>query len=148
MNNKERDELIELLEQRNQILEKLKEEYPIVDQVSFNQFNISDKLQENMNLKMQYDELYDHHCYILEKIMEKYDEIKCKRYDHYKFNHDRVLSKTEIEEYYLKSDPQLKKYNKVIEKQKLKVNFFKLCKDSIDKLYWRMKQFIDNERVN
>jgi hypothetical protein len=41
----------------------------------------------------------------------------------------------------------LRKLKEIIEKQELRMKFFKLCMDSIDKLYWRMKQYIDNERV-
>lgn len=135
-------------QERNELLEELKTEYPILEQVKFNEFTINEKIQENMSLRMKYKELYDHHKFVYDKMCETFDEVKCERYDYYRFEHDRKLGKTEIEEYYLPHDKKLKPYKDKLEKQKLKVDFFKLCHESIEKLYWRMKQFIDNERIN
>lgn len=133
--------------ERQELLEQLKKEYPIDEQIKFNEFTIAEKMQENMKLSMQYTELLNHHQYILDKIMEKYDEVKCQRFSFYKLDYDSELTKTEIEQYYLPADEKLKKFNSVIEKQKLKVEFFKICVNAMEKIYWRMKTFIDNERI-
>jgi hypothetical protein len=169
-------------EQREEIINELKEQYPILDQCTFNEFNINDKLIENTKLYVQYKELYEHELFIYKQLEDKKDQLvgqrydfyrfesdrnlgkteieqyylprdpKVKkdqlvgqRYDFYRFESDRNLGKTEIEQYYLPRDPKVKKMNQVLEKQKVKVDFFKLAMDSIEKLYWRMKEFLKSE---
>jgi hypothetical protein len=132
-------------EQREEIINELKEQYPILDQCTFNEFNINDKLIENTKLYVQYKELYEHELFIYKQLEDKKDQLVGQRYDFYRFESDRNLGKTEIEQYYLPRDPKVKKMNQVLEKQKVKVDFFKLAMDSIEKLYWRMKEFLKSE---
>jgi hypothetical protein len=122
-------------EERDALVEELKEQYPIHNQVCFNEFNIGDKLQENMKLRVKYQELYEHELFKYDKLKEKFDILQGQRYDFYKFESDRNLTKTEIEQYYLPKDVKLRKLKEIIEKQELRMKFFKLCMDSIDKLY-------------
>jgi hypothetical protein len=134
-------------EERNEIIEQLKEQYPILEQVKFNEFNINDKLQSNTELKFYYQELYEQEKFIYEKLLEKLDIIKAQRFDFYKFEYDRVLTKTEIEQYYFPADKKIRKMNDIIKKQEIRVNFFSLCVKSIDKLYWNIKTYLDNEKL-
>jgi len=134
-------------EERDALIEELKEQYPIHQQVLFNEFTIGDKLQENMKLRVKYQELYEKEQFKYDKLKEKFDVLQAQRYDFYRFESDRNLTKTEIEQYYLPADKKLRKLKEIIEKQELRMKFFKLCMDSIDKLYWRMKQYIDNEKA-
>ena len=122
-------------EERDAIIEKLKEEYPIMEQVKFNEFNVAEKLQMNMELKIKYQELYEHNLFVLNKLKDKYEELKGKRYDFYRFESDRNLSKTEVEQYYMPQDRKLKEFKQLMEKQEVKVAFFKLCMSSIGELY-------------
>ena len=69
-------------EEREKILEELKQEYPILEQTTFNEFNLSEKLRENMKLRVRYQELYEHNSFIYNNLKEKYDELKGKRYDY------------------------------------------------------------------
>lgn len=132
-------------EQREEIINELKEQYPILEQVKFNEFNINSKLMENTELYIKYQELYKHEQFIYNQLEEKMDHLKGQRYDFYKFENDRVLTKTEIEQYYLPRDPKIIKMNKIMDKQKIKMDYFKICMDSIEKVYWRMKEFLKNE---
>lgn len=127
------------IEEREEIIEELKKEYPILDQVSFNEFNVVEKLEENMKWRIKYQELYEHHLFIYKKIEEKYDELKGRRYDYWKFESDRRLQKSEIEDYYLPQDKKLMEFREILEKQKIKVDFFKLCMESMEKVYWRIR---------
>lgn len=68
-------------EERDNILEELRQEYPIVEQVKFNEFNIGDKLQENMKLRIKYQELYEKELFIYNQLLEKYNDLVGKRYD-------------------------------------------------------------------
>jgi len=45
-------------------------------------------------------------------------------YDHYRFDEDRGLTKTEIEKYYLPKDKKVKQMKGILRKQKVKVEFF------------------------
>ena len=135
------------VEERDKLIENLKEEYPIEEQVKFNQFCVSDKLQDNMKLKIKYQELYDHENYIHHKLKDKLDILICNRYDYYRFESDRNLTKTEIENYYLPADKKIRKVKNIIEKQEIRVKFFDICLKAINELYWRIKAYIDNEKV-
>ena len=134
-------------DERDNIVNKLREEYPIETQVLFNEFTISDKLQDNMKLKIKYQEHYDHENYIYHKLKEKLDILICNRYDYYRFESDRNLTKTEIENYYIPADKKIRKVKDIVEKQYIKVKFFELCVKAINELYWRIKAYIDNEKV-
>ena len=134
-------------EERDQILEELKEQYPILEQTKFNEFNISDKLQENTQLYTKYKELYDQEKFVYNQLEEKMEVLKGQRYDYYRFDYDRNLQKTEIEQYYLPKDPKILKMKKLLEKQKIKVDFFSLCLQGVNNLYWRIKAYLDNEKL-
>jgi len=134
-------------EERNEIIEQLKEQYPIVEQCSFNEFNLNDRLIENTKLYVQYKELYEHEKFIYEKLLEKLDIIKGQRFDFYKFESDRSLTKTEIEQYYLPMDKKIRKMNDIIKKQEIRVKFFSLCLQGVNNLYWRIKTYIDTEKL-
>lgn len=132
-------------EERNNIVEDLRQQYPIEDQCSFNEFNINDKLMENTQLYVQYKQLYEHECFVLSQLQEKMDILKGNLYDQYKFESDRNLTKTEIEQYYIPGNKKFLKMKKILEKQEIKVQFFKLCVDSVEKLYWRAKEWLKSE---
>jgi len=134
-------------QEREEIWNKLKEKYPIDEQVKFNEFNINDKLQENMELRIKYQELYEHELFIYNQLLDKMDTLKGKRYDFYKFESDRNLYKSEIEQYYLPKDEKILKMKYQLQKQEQVVKFFKLCMESVEKLYWRIKEFTKNDNL-
>lgn len=134
-------------EDRDKIVNELKNEYPIEDQVKFNEFTISDKLQENQELKVKYYELYEREKFLYDELIKKHDILMGQRYDFYRFESDRNLTKAEIEKYYLPKDKKIRQMSELITKQEIRVKFFELCYKAIDGLYWRIKNWIDNEKV-
>lgn len=134
-------------EERDNIVKKLREEYPIEEQTKFNEFNIGDKLQENTSLKLMYQDLYEKEKFFYDQLKVKYNIIVGKRYDFYRFEFDRNLTKTEVEQYYLPKDSKILKMKSILQKQEIRVKFFEICMKSIDNLYWRIKYFIDNEKI-
>jgi len=135
-------------DERDKIINELRNAHPIDEQVKFNEFNIMDKLAENTELKTLYQELYEKEKYILDKMVDTYEEIKGKAYDHYKFNYDKVLQKGEIEEYYLPRHPNVKKAKELINRQEIKVKFFQICVNAMDRMYWNMRNFIEYDKRN
>ncbi len=133
-------------EEHNKIVNELKEQYPIEEQVTFNEFNINDKLEINTKLKMKYQELLESENAIYHRILEKLEDVKGQAYDHYRFEFDRNLQKTEIEQYYLPRHPKVKKLKELLAKQEIRVKFFKICVNAIERLYWSMKGYIDNNK--
>lgn len=131
--------------EKNNIINELKDKYPIENECSFNEFNISDKLMQNTELFVFYKQLYDHEQFILNQLEEKMDILKAKLYDQYRFESDRNLAKSEIEQYYIPSNKKFLEMKRLLQKQQIRVNFFKLCMDSMEKMYWRMKEWLKTE---
>lgn len=129
-----------------EIFEWLRTEYPIEQEAVFSEFNIQEKLQNNSLLVLKYQGLYNQAKIDLEKMEDLAANLAGKLYDHYRFNYVENLTKQEIEKYYLPKDPKILKINKLIRKQKVKVEFFAMCYKSLEKMSWNMKSFSENMR--
>lgn len=125
------------------IIDDLNKEYNIEEIVSFNETNLNDKLQNNPYLVLHFNELYLKEKNILEKLEEKRDQIVGECFDHYRFNYDKQLKTSEIEKYYLVKDVKILKINEIIKRQNIRVQFFDICRKSLEKQQWSMKSFID-----
>lgn len=125
------------------ILSELQEKFPIENEVSFNEFNIDERLQMNGNLILKYKGLYNETKIKLDRMIEIKEKIVGERYDYYRFNYDRVLTKPEIEKYYLPKDEKIIKCNDLIRKQQIKVDFFEMCYKTLEKVGWNMKTFCE-----
>ena len=132
---------------RKKLIDGLKGKYDIINQVKFNEFDIGEKLQVNLQLRTQYKELLDDSEYKLNKIQVKYDDIKCTLYDYYRFEHERKLQKNEIEQYYLPNDKKLKLIQSQLDKQEVIVKFFKLCFDSVTNQYWNINTYVKSHMM-
>lgn len=130
--------------ERNKIYEQLEEDYPIEDVVSYNEFNVQDKLQKHAYILIEYNRLYNVENAKLEDLYDKLEVLTCKQYDHYRFEHDRELTKVEIEKYYLPQDKKIRQLKRLIEKQKVRVEFFETALKGVEKMGWNMKTFCDN----
>lgn len=130
-------------ELKKELLESLKLEYNIAEDVSFNEFNIHEKLKNHAFVMLRYGELLERANYDYEKLKELRDKIIGERYHYYRFNFDEGLTKIEIEKYYLVKDEKIMKINKLLRLQKIKVDFFNICTKAIDKMGWNMKNYID-----
>lgn len=119
---------------RKQIKEKLESEYPIADEVSFNDFNIEDKLKQQLQLELKYYDLWINSKYVYNKIEDILIDKQCELYDFYRFEFERNLSKTEIELYYLPKHKDIKIIKNKMELQDVKVHFFDICYRSVKQM--------------
>ncbi len=74
-------------------------------------------------------------------LADKLESLIGRRYDFYRFEFEKDLTKIEIERYYLPNDGYIKKMKQIIRRQNIKVRFFKMCYQAFDKQQWNMKLF-------
>lgn len=128
----------------NEILNKLLKEYDIESEVEFNEFNLAEKIQNNSFILMKYNHKLIEEKSILEKLKDILEKKVGERYHYYRFNFDEELTKSEIEKYYLPKDDELKKIKKLINEQKIRVDFFETATKAIESQKWNMKNFIES----
>jgi hypothetical protein len=75
-----------------------------------------------------------------------YDKLAGERYDWYRFESERELDKTEIKNYYLPKDKKIIKMKNIMARQKVKVDFYKMCLQGMEQQGWRMKSYLDSLR--
>lgn len=129
--------------QKEEIIEELKNEWNIYDIVNFNEFNIQDKLREHAFQYARFSEQLNHEKFQLNKLKEMKEVLEGQLYHHYRFEMDETLQKGEIEKYYLPKDPKMRKMNKILRNQEIRVKFFEICTNAIDKVGWNMKNFLE-----
>lgn len=134
-------------DEKKKLLNTLLEQYPIDKDVTFNEFDIQEKLKNHAFILMKYQRELEKVKYDHSKILELKEKIVCERYQYYRFNYDEQLSKPEIEKYYLPGDEKILKINKVLRMQDVKVNFFEICVRSLDKQGWNMKNYIETHKM-
>ena len=135
-------------ERREEILEELYNMYQIDEMVKFSELDIAEKLQNNTYWIVKFRDLlfkaqaeYDY----LEGLLEK---LSGQRYNYYRFDYDKELDKSEIKNYYLPQDPKIIHMKKILARQKVKVEFFKMCVAGMEKQQWNMKNFLDSLKGN
>ncbi|HRR49729.1 MAG TPA: recombination mediator protein UvsY [Bacteroidales bacterium] len=143
MNNNDKDLSENEVEERDKIWKELYEKYPIDKQVQFSELDIQEKLRNQPFLLLHYSDLYYKEKAKYDKMIEVLDKIQGTRYDYYKFNSDKELTKYEIEKFYLPKDPTLLKAKEKVRKQQWRVDFFKMCYDAINNQGWQLKSFIE-----
>lgn len=139
---------LDIKDECDKIINDLEKEHPILEMVSFNDMNIQEKLMENSYLSAQYMSLLSAEQREYEILEEKYDALVGLRFDHYRFNTDKELTKPEIEKYYLPQDKQIRQMKKILMKQKTRVEFFDACVKGLKQVQWNMKTFSENARRN
>jgi len=104
--------------------------YPVDMLLDFNKHNIKEKLEDNSNQIFKYKKL-------LFKATTKYNEIKTlheeiigNQYNWYKFEYNKPLTNEEIIKYFIKRDPQYTNTKRLLNKQKIKKEFFQSCVDA------------------
>jgi hypothetical protein len=130
---------------KENILNKLREKYPIEDEASFHEFNIKEKIQDQTKLLMKYWDLYQKALFLKDKYENMMIDKKMEVYDKLRFENDRNLTKTEIENFYLPADKMIKKIQEKIDTQQLVVDYFRLCYDSVKQMQWNMKIFLQDK---
>jgi len=140
--NKLDEELIEKIQNdinENKILEALYKEYKVQELLQFNEFNLSDKIKDNPFISEQFRLLYIKEAHNLKRVEMIYDKKLGETFDHFKFEDERTLSKTEIEKYYIPKDETLNSLKAILNKQVLRTEFFESVWKSLDKQSWMMK---------
>lgn len=133
---------------KDQIIDELLKEYPIYELVSFDELNLGKKLQENPYQLARFQDQLIKERIRMEELEELQEKLTGELYHKYKFEYDEELSPKEIEKYYIPKDPKYLKMNEILRKQKLKISFFELCVKGIDRQYWSMRDFLNNQKVN
>lgn len=135
-------ELVEKIQKdinENKILEELYDEYMIQELLQFNENNLSDKIKDNPFISEQFRLLYLKEAQILKRVEIIYETELGKKYDHYKYECEKNLTKTEIEKYYLPKEESIIKLSKLVSKQQLRTDFFESVWKALDKQGWMLK---------
>lgn len=139
---KEIDKILEKEgEDAEEILAELVKEHPIEEMVQFTDINIQEKIKSNTLKVVKYNDLYQKELTTLDILADKLESLIGRRYDFYRFEFEKDLTKIEIERYYLPNDGYIKKMKQIIRRQNIKVRFFKMCYQAFDKQQWNMKLF-------
>lgn len=131
---------------RQEIFEELYAEHPIDEMVKFSEINLQEKLQENPYWIVKYRDLFNKAQAEYNYLETLYDKCVGDRYDYFRFESERQLDKTEIKNYYLPRDSKVIQMKNILARQKVKVDFYKMCLQGMEQMGWRMKSFIDSLR--
>lgn len=130
------------MKEYDKIVKKLKEDHPIDDMVKFNELNVHEKIQDNDWLIVKYRDLYHKELDKFERLNELLDKTMGERYEYYRFDCDKEWVKTEIENFALPKDEHVRKIKKLMQKQNIRVRFFKMCFRAFESRAWSMKNFL------
>lgn len=123
-------------------IEKLKKKYNIVKEISFDEFNLKEKIKEQLQLEIKYYDLLKIFEFELEELEESLIELECDLFDKFKFENEKVLTKTEIEKFYIPKNEKVKEIKKEIRKKKKIVNFFTICYTASKNLKWNINSYL------
>ena len=127
---------------RDSIVEELLKDWPIFDLLSFNEFDIQDRVKDHAYVLMRYQDQLNTERYNYERLEMLYDKVKGEQYHYYKFEMDESLQKSEIEQYYLPADKKLLKIKAIMQNQKIRVQFFEAAVNALSKQGWSFKNFL------
>lgn len=130
----------------DKIIEELEKKFNINEEVSFNEYNLSEKLQNHSFVLLQYNQILLREKINLSKLEEILNKKMGEKYHYYRFNFDEQLTKPEIEKYYLVKDKDILKIKELLRKQEIVVGFFEACVKSIESMGWDIKNFIENSK--
>jgi hypothetical protein len=136
--NKIREELNE-----DTIFSKMEQEYNVYDLLTFNEFNIQDRL-ERLSFHMKDFRLkFLQEQGKLNAVEDRLAQVTGDKYIALK-NGEVSLTKTEIEKYYLPKDVEIMNLRALVRKQEMRVEYFDAVWKCMDKLQWNMKLYCDN----
>jgi hypothetical protein len=125
------------------IFSKMEADYNVYDLLTFNEFNIQDRLErlsfhmKDFRLKFLQEQgkLNSVEDRLAQVVGDKYIALK---------NGEVTLSKTEIEKYYLPKDTEVMNLRALVRKQEMRTKYFEAVWQAMDKLQWNMKLYCDN----
>lgn len=136
------EEITSHVKEHEKYMEELKEKFPIKDFLRYTEFDLKEKIEMIPMKILEYQELLNKEESILNKFIEQKNKVIGEVYDHHRFEMDKKLDKYEIEKYYIPQDKKVLAFNKIIQKQKWKVEYFEACVKALDKMAWGIKDFI------
>ena len=132
----------------NEILVEIYDSYPeLKNYLKWNEYNVKDKLEHLFWYTQNWFFILQKQKEDLEKIKNILEMITAKRYDYYRFDYVKELKPSEIEKYYLPKDKYIYKVKNKLLKQQFKVNAYEIIYKELDKLYWGIKTWLDNEKL-
>lgn len=135
-------------QKREEILKELYEQYPIDELVKFSELDIAEKLQNNSYWVVKFRDELAKALAEFDQLEEMLETLMGQRYNHYRFDDDRELDKSEIKNFYLPKDTKIIKMKRILSRQKVKVDFFKFCVAGMEKQQWNMKNFLEALKGN
>ena len=132
------------MDTKEKIKEKLYEIYPIEKELSFDNLDLEDKIKNQLTLELKYWDLVQNETYKMDKLDDMMIDARFEVYDSLKFEGERTLTKAEIDDVYLPADKKIKHIKSLIELQKTKLDFFKMCYNSIKQQRWTVQSYIKN----
>lgn len=142
------DELKASAIDRTKVISDLKAKYPIEDFLTYNEFNLQDRLELLPMKIIDFQENLYRETAVYDALIEQRDILLGKLYDYYKFHGDKKLDKYEIKEYYIPTHPNKIAFDKHIRRQKWTVEYFEGCVKALDKMTWIIKDFIKTLQHN
>lgn len=128
--------------QENMNLDELSLQYPIDLMLGFNKDNIEEKIRECAGQIAKFKMLHLKEYIKLQELQNILDRTICEQYDWYKFEHDRTLTKSEIESYYIPKDVKVTKLKRIVTKQNIRTDFFGICVDGFKHQLEMMHDYI------
>lgn len=125
----------------DQILDDLYKEHDIENLLNFNETDIKDKLALNSAKLYHYTEMYQKSLSDYNSICEMRDKLIGMKYIKYK-NGSVILTKGEIEKYYLPADEEIIQMNARVQRTKAYVDFFENVKKALERQGWNFQVFL------
>jgi deoxyadenosine/deoxycytidine kinase len=129
-----------------EVINKLHEEHPVLEDVKFNESNLFEKMNINPWKVAYYKDLYERSLKEYERISDLLNKLIGIRYDHYKFNSEKMLNQREIERYYLTKDKKILKMRKIFRRKEIETKFFETCVRAYELQGWKMKEFWERKQ--
>jgi hypothetical protein len=146
---------------KDKIFSALMENFKLEELLSWNEFNIKDKLEKQSFLEVQWRERYITANKKLDELKNEKIELEGIIFEEIRFpqipepgkpinpiaQRGGTLSQKEIEKYFIPRDKRIKEINKKIERQQIIVDFFLTAYDAIKGNGWRMKDWIKANNI-
>lgn len=132
--------------EREVILRDLKKDFNIEDFIQFDEFNFREREERYTFELMRYDEQRMKEKMKFEDLESLYRKLKGKQFHYYRFGNGSgpyELSNKEIETYYFVQDKKLIQMEKILQRQKLRLEYFEMCVRLLEKMGFRLREYLE-----
>lgn len=134
-------------QRKEEIFQKLQEDWNAEEFVAFNEFDIGEKLQNHAFTLIKWQQKLENERFQLDKIKDLLERVQGEAFERIQREQDIALRTTEIEKYYLPRDPKVKKVKDALLLQQYIVSYFDMSCKAINSMSWSMKNFLDNQKI-